>query len=364
MVPVPGVVELMRAARFEHEWLSESFVAESQRLAVNERSRKHHYVPQMYLDRWAVNGLVQPVQVDSGQMHRPQPPHEVAHEKNFYSLPSTVSTMSTPLKWIEKHLSRIEGTCARHLGELEKWGAGVVSDPALKSDLAVFLGLQITRTVSSRERALVLVKGPDAAKREYLELLGLDSAEIDESMNNRQPDPKHEALDLMLKDVQNVTARGLHLREWALYRTASPLVTCDDPVVLLAGPGKSRTSAQVVGSSAVALYPLNPRQGLVMLAPGLHHRGPYLLDAAETAALNVEIVAAATKTTFERPGDDIAAGITVPPWPERDELDDETVAQLSAREALKVLLDAVTPRTRWTDSAAAPAWPVPRWYGH
>lgn len=318
----------------------------------------------MYLDRWAVNGLVQPVQIDSRRVHRPQPPHEVAHEKNFYSLPSTASTMSTPLKWIEKHLSRIEGTCARHLNELEKWGSDVVSDPALKSDLAVFLGLQITRTVANRERTLVLVKGPDAAKREYLELLGLAPAEIEESMNNRQSDPKHEALDLMLKDVQNVTARGLHLREWAHYRTASPLVTCDDPVVLLAGPGKTRSSAQVVGTSAVALYPLNPRQVLVMLAPGLHHRGPYLLDAAETAALNVEIVAAATKTAFERPGDDIAAGINVPLWPKREELDDETVAQLSAREALTVLFDAVTPRTRWTDSFAAPAWPVPRWYGH
>lgn len=31
----------------------DTVVAESQRLAVNERSRNHHHGPQMYLDRWA-----------------------------------------------------------------------------------------------------------------------------------------------------------------------------------------------------------------------------------------------------------------------------------------------------------------------
>ncbi|MFD6062797.1 DUF4238 domain-containing protein [Rhodococcus wratislaviensis] len=98
-------------------------MAESKRQAENETAKKHHYVPQMYLRRWAVNKLVQPVQV---------PPKDVAHEKNFYSLPATDSTMDTPLKWIEKHLSRIEDTCAHRLDSLEKWGAGVVSDDDLK----------------------------------------------------------------------------------------------------------------------------------------------------------------------------------------------------------------------------------------
>jgi hypothetical protein len=39
---------------------------------------------------------------------------------------------------------------------------------------------------------------------------------------------------------------------------------------------------------------------------------------------------------FERPCDDIAAGTAVPPRLECEELDDETVTHLSAREVLKV----------------------------
>ena len=360
----PGLMDASVAMRFEHEWLSDEFVAESKRQAENETAKKHHYVPQMYLRRWAVNKLVQPVQVDTGDVHPPQPPKDVAHEKNFYSLPATDSTMDTPLKWIEKHLSRIEDTCAHRLDSLEKWGAGVVSDDALKKDLAVFLGMQITRTVSNRERTLVLVNGPDAAKWEFLKQSGLGPEAIEESMSKRQDDPKHEALDLMIKDVQNVTALGLHLREWAVYRTDAPLVTCDDPVIFLAGPPNTRDRAGVAGNSAVALYPLNPYQVLVMLKPGLHHRGPYRLDHTETDSINTEVVAAATKTTFERPGDEIAVKIEVPPWPERQELDDETVARLSPQSALKELLTDAAPRTRWVDLHTAPPWPVPRWYGN
>ena len=70
----PGLMDAIMTMRFEHEWLSDEFVAESKRQAENETAKKHHYVPQMYLRRWAVNKLVQPVQVDTGDVHPPQPP--------------------------------------------------------------------------------------------------------------------------------------------------------------------------------------------------------------------------------------------------------------------------------------------------
>ncbi len=115
-------LRLAVALHYEHDWLSEEFVAESQRLAEDEAAKKHHYVPQMYLKRWAVDGLIQATQVDDGRVHSAQPTKFVAQAKNFYSLPPANSTMDLPLKWIEKHLSRIEHVCAVRLSELEAWG--------------------------------------------------------------------------------------------------------------------------------------------------------------------------------------------------------------------------------------------------
>ena len=361
---VPDLMKLIEMMSFEHEWLSEKFVAESQQLAVNEKGRKHHYVPQMYLRRWALDGKVQPTQVNTRQVHRPQPPKEVAYQNNFYSLPPADSSMDLPLKWLETHLGRIESDCADRLDELEAWGSGLVSDDALKRDLSVFLGLQVTRTPSNRQRSLLLVNGPDAAKRIFLRKMNprLSIAEIEQSMRNRHADPKQEVLDLMIKDVRNVIADSLYQREWALFRTASPVITCDDPVIFVSGPPLTRKYSVGALMSAVVLYPVNPYRVLVMLRPGLRHRGPYRLANSETHSINTELVGAAAKTTFERPGDGIAAHIAVPPRPPQIELDDEKVKRLDTEAALHLLLRAVSPRSRWADVESAPAWPVPRWY--
>jgi hypothetical protein len=47
---------MMAAIRLEHRWLAEEFAAESLRLGEQERGKEHHYGPQMYLKRWAVDG--------------------------------------------------------------------------------------------------------------------------------------------------------------------------------------------------------------------------------------------------------------------------------------------------------------------
>ncbi|GAA4823329.1 DUF4238 domain-containing protein [Tomitella cavernea] len=359
------LIALIGTMKFEHPWLEDDFIEESQRIAHTDPGKKHHHVPRMYIQRWNVDGKVQPVQVDAQQAHQPQSPKEVAHQKNFYSLPAVDGTMDLPLKWIETHLGRIESECAHHLDALAAWGAGVVSDTALKRDLSIFLGLQVTRTVSNRQRTLVLVKGPDRAKRLFLKKANpqWSSAQIEESMNRRQDDPKHEALDLMISDVRNVVADALYQREWAVYRTESPLVTGDDPVVFLAGSPLPRSTSVGAMGSAVVLYSVGPHCLLAMLRPGLQHKGPYKLDTAETLSINTEIVAAATKTVFERPGDDIAVNIVVPTRAVVAELDDMQVHNLGDTEALQYLLQAATPHTRWTvDESAAPSWPVPRWY--
>ncbi|MGW6696543.1 DUF4238 domain-containing protein [Nocardia sp. NPDC055049] len=351
------------AAPFEHPWLGDEFVAESRRLAIDERGRKQHFVPKFYLDRWAVDGLVQPVQVDTRTAYVPQRPVEVATRKNLYTLPVSGQTMDLPLRWVEKHLSRIEGVCAQRLNELAEIGAGKLPIGELKADLSVFLGFQISRTPAARERYLMLIKGPAAGKRRYLREImpQATEAQLEERMRPQFEDPKHEAIHLMFSDVQRTHANSLYRRRWAVYRSTNPLATCDDPVVALAGPPHPRTR-WLAGLSAVVLYPVDAHHLLVMLRPDLHHRGSFTLTSDETADINREIVAAADRTVFERPGDQIALGVTVPPRPQAPIIDDATVEAMDEDSAFAVLVGQVRRWSRWSVDATAPDWPVRRWY--
>ncbi len=56
---------VLAATRFEHEWLADPFVQETQTRAAFEAAVRHHYVPEFYLRRWCVNGELKPVVVDS-----------------------------------------------------------------------------------------------------------------------------------------------------------------------------------------------------------------------------------------------------------------------------------------------------------
>ncbi len=359
------VPALLDALKCEHEWLSAEAFQESKDLAArSQQTRRQHHVPRMYLERWALSGLVQPVQVDGRIAHPPQPPKNVARKNNFYTLPDTETAVDTPLRWIETHLSRIESQCANRLAELDRWSAGLISDGKLKCDLSVFLGLQVTRSVGSRERTTALIHAPDTAKRAVLEAMwpAASRLQIDRSMSNRFEDPKEEALDLMVKDVRNVLAGALFQREWALYSTATPIVTCDEPVVFVSGPPFDRDRAAGAVGSAAILFPVNPHCLLVMLRPGLNHRGPYQLTFAESRSINIEIAAAASRTAFERPGDAVLPHITLPPRPSIPVLQDDAAAVMSAAEALAVVQTQAAPRSRWRDVDEVPDWPVPRWY--
>lgn len=358
------LMQMMAALRFEHQWLGDDFVAESIRLGKAENGKEHHYVPQMYLKRWTVGQKVQPVLVDRRKVLPTQRPREVAKKTNFYSLPAPGGTMDAPLRWVEKHLSRIEDECAHRLDQLQRLGSGEVTDDELKRDLSVFLGLQVTRTRAQRTRYLLLIKGPVAAKREFYRLMApnMTDADFRAMLARTHADPQAEAIRLMFSDVRCPVAARLHMRQWAVYRTETPLVTCDDPVVLVAGPPVGREVTIGVGFSAVVLYPIGPHQLLVMLRPGLGHRGGYVLDEEETRSINHEMVAAAESMVFERPGDDIAADLEVPTRADVGELSDEQAADFDPVEALQVMLRGATARSRWAGLSQAPAWPIPRWY--
>jgi hypothetical protein len=99
-----------------------------------------------------------------------------------------------------------------------------------------------------------------------------------------------------------------------------------------------------------------------MLRVDLKHRGPFGLSEEETASINLEIAAGATQTTFERVGDNIAMNLDVPVREIAKEISEDDFANLDRDEAIRIILNQGTPRSRWASSAQAPDWPVARWY--
>ncbi|WP_454163079.1 DUF4238 domain-containing protein [Gordonia iterans] len=267
------------------------------------------------------------------------PPKSIGFARDLYTLPDSGDV---PQRWVEVHLARIEDRSAERIGSLVDRDPGVITDRSMKADLAVYLGFQVKRTVGARQRTLAIVSAPDSAKRKYLPALdpGATADELKQSMRDKRSDPIDEAIRLMLDDVRNVVAGSLVKRRWAVYRTAAPLVTCDEPVVPIAGPPHPRHYCAGIGFSAAVVFPLAPDRVLVMLRDDRRCREPFVLSRSETRELNREILAGTEKTAFERPGDSIIEKLKVPP---RDRSPESDYRGLSDDEAFERM-----PRARHT----------------
>jgi hypothetical protein len=352
---------VLAATRFEHEWLADPFVQETQTHAASEAAVRHHYVPEFYLRRWCVNGELKPVVVDSKTALRPRPPRSVAFERDFYTIPTSAHTSGIPLRWVETHLARIEDKCSKHTAALVEGPIGVVSDLGMMRDMSVFLGFQISRTVAGRQRAMAIVSAPDSAKRKLLTRLSPSATpdEIDQSMQDQLPDRGHGAIRIIIEDVRNILATSILNRCWAVYETANAFVTSDEPVVMVAGPPNLRSSFVGTAPSAILIYPLSPDRVLVMRRTHLKETQNFVLDKDETRSVNCEILATAGKVVFERPTDVIAENLPVPSRPPLVEPDYE---HLSDDDAIAMMLGAAAPPSRWMSANEVPPWPVTRWY--
>lgn len=68
-------------------------------------------------------------------------------------------------------------------------------------------------------------------------------------------------------------------------------------------------------AAAVILFPLAPHALLALFRRGTEVVPPFKLDHAETAEINREIIANATRWALERSSRKITVGLTVPPLP-------------------------------------------------
>ena len=114
--------------------------------------------------------------------------------------------------------------------------------------------------------------------------------------------------------MKNLTKLVIPLitRNWAVYRTQTPLLTSDDPVVVIGGPSTDRHVKPGSAGAAVWIYPIDRNRLLAFFRPDISPQLPFVFDAVETYEINREIIAAAYEKVFEHSDDDIASSVTVP----------------------------------------------------
>lgn len=126
------------------------------------------------------------------------------------------------------------------------------------------------------------------------------------------PERPEAAVIAMSAEVAESLGEHLVSRRWQVYKAPPILVTCDEPVVTVGGPGSPRSERSGVSEAGVVMYPLCPSALLVMFHADMQPQPPAVLDHAETAEINKEIIASSSRWAFERPVRRVAAGLRIP----------------------------------------------------
>jgi hypothetical protein len=343
----------------------------------DDKARKHHVVPNSYIGRWSpAGGKIQITDLILRKT-RPVSPLQAARITDFYRVESPdLDRHEFPPALIEKLLGHIEGNAVPALEALIQKGVDGQTDME-RFEVARFMGFQYLRGQRSRN----LVK---TAAESYVRLLHEDLSPdgIRELLSRNGKDPSPENVDAftgyqaLLKEKKitvspqqaalvgmplmfaDQMAEILYDKTWVLFRTRPILMTSDEPVIAIGGPGRDRKIEAGLGTAPVVIFPLAPDALLVMFTETPH---PYMLQELtliELAELNREIAASASRWVIDQEGRKAALYFDLPPAPTSAlELDDWATNGETSGDIIRT-----TRPNRWAQTTTPPDWPVLRWF--
>lgn len=336
-------------------------------------------MPRFYLQRWEVGGRLRVSEVDSGGAWE-QSAAKAARETDFYSVAhESINSDEVPPLLFETVLGELEAIAAQGVGILIARGPEALTVEQ-RFQFALFLAFQITRGrtfraevhASLNERQRLRVSGwSDEAIRAHLAEAGAEVTDdlvarerefVDQVQSGQAGWALPRGREVALSG-QAALALGEHLfsRRWQVWTTPPILLTIDEPVVPVAGPGADRGERGGHALAGVVLFPLSPSRLLVMFHERVRPVGPPELNHVETAEVNRELLANVFRLAFDQPGRRTAERLKVPPAPP------PLIVDLRSSEAdggggRSDLYRTFKP-TRWHQHDEAPPWPVARWWG-
>lgn len=355
----------------------------------NEASapRKHHVVPASYLARWAEDDRIRVTDVSVPTTYVTAP-SKAARVTDFYRLEAEeLAPEEVPPLLFETILS-----------DMERWGKAAIDDlldephfqdPELAARFAYFLGFQFTRGAAQRRELRFMAN--EMFKLQYGDL---SDEGIRDLLTRQGEEPDAEAvagirgfLNQLMDGVVTVGPQdaaliglagesavevGRHFleRQWILCRTPKVLLTCDEPIVPVGGPGLPRGERAGVATAGVMLFPLSPDRLLVMMrrdlakAHGLRGFEEGLiakddLDHVETVEVCREVAMNADRWVIERPRGRMAAAFKIPPLTQPAAIDEVGPIKEGDREGRLLRSYRLS---RWANRLAPSPWPVERWW--
>ncbi len=338
--------------------------------------RKHHLVPRFYLEAWARDGHLRATRLDAGESFTTSP-EKAARETDYYRIASQdIDENEIPPNLIEHLLGKVEGEAAKVITRLRVEPAPNLSQNE-RFALAVFIGVQFTR--GRRERELRAAMANETFKLRYG---GLTDAGIAEALSRGGREASDTAIAESREFIDGLVSGeivvapkqaasiGLALRtgieigaevsarEWVVASAPPVVITCDEPVVCIDGPGSPRGEHAGLTAALVA-FPLAPDRILLITSEGV--RVENHLSHADVADLNLEILASSHSLAFELPGRSFTTKTKVPPLPA------PVAMERRVEQRMKFDDDGEGEVIRFYRPhrfAAEPwrPWPVPRWW--
>jgi|GEM_PF-3363835 len=303
---------------------------------VNEPKR-HHVVPDFYLQRWSKNEKLMVVDRDDLSKRYPTAVKNASVERYFYALATESGWDMT----VEKTLSKLESIASVDIGKVLKGRSTTL--PAFRTRLSFFMAVQLVRGRASR-RAMI-----DFYKDIFLKTAQLSTPEIIQAQAERRGEPMtieaarevwayaqnpllkvefHKigpkklpadslvnAADVFKQAEQLI--RFFYMRKWVITDFRAPmLLTSDEPVAIGVDTRDPNHPAGLVNADSV-MFPLDPQRALVMMRPDF---GPPLHSwtkgtVAEARALNQMVAFRAMRQIFYHPETSPMDGLEIPGSP-------------------------------------------------
>lgn len=348
--------------------------------------RKHHLVPSSYLRSWERDGKLRVTDLERGSSWL-TPAKKALRDTDFYELSGEgLDTDAVPPWLMETTLGRLEDEAVPALARL------VAKPESLSSEDRFFvsnlLAFQYTRSRGIREEMKFLAN--EVFKATYG---ALTADGVRAELTRRSVDPTPERVDGSLRFLEDVQrgrawvepqkaqlvhqaaahavqlAEYLFTRVWIVYSVPPLLVTTDQPVVAIHGPGGSREHRAGLGTAGVVVFPLNPSHLLAMVHTrlaadwGLSAEPDriYLdqLTSFESLEVAHELVAHTDRYVVEVPNRSLGSRLNVGPLAPPADFDEVARRPQGAGQASLMRLSK---RNRWATAAVVPPWPVPRWW--
>lgn len=355
--------------------LQQIFDAANAMTASGQEPRAHHVVPRFYLDRWAEDNRVMVTDLDAHTSFNPDPKKALI-ENDFYRVPAgTAAGSDSPVVW-EAWLSQVEGIAAGVFEKRDRVGISGMDGEDF-GYLAGFIAVQVTRSRWHRYQARWM---SSVGSHRAFELDRPGAIESQMRTAGEDPSPERVAeveaywakvtadpwqmnlrgsfeLDVAQRSAIDIEDQ-LVQRQWMIYETDKPLLTCDEPVVSIwADMGADHVTDGGYFGTPIIVFPLGPHQVLAMFRQNmpLLRSNETPLDWRDTLDLNQTIAGNAYRHVVSQPSNPVASKLYVPASK------DPTQFQYAGKNGNQELVRWRVLR-RWSDERDAPIRPVKAWW--